>query len=816
MHDLKFAFRQLRKSPGFTAVAVLTLGLGIGANTAIYSLVQAMFFRALPVAKPHELVVVLQNTSFIPLPLGLPYADFKDLRERNHAFSDLIAYMPAPAHFSRSHEPAERAWIELVSPNYFSMLGVSAQLGRLFQTQEGRTPGADPLLVLTHAFWQQRFGGDPGIVGQPVLLNGRPFTVIGVTPPAFRSTEWALAVSAFVPATMAGAVMPDGEEFLNSRHSDAFRLMGRLKPGTNLEQARSEFGALYQQLAREYPKSKDKKQLLLVPESRARPDPALSELAPLLALLFLGLAGLVLLVACANVANLMLARGIDRARELAIRSSLGASRGCLLRQLLTESVLLSLVAGTVAIAVAACAGSLLRSTGPPGNLPIRMDHGWDWTVPLFTVLIALLAGILTGLLPALRATRPGLNTNLKESSAAATGPARHRLRNLLVVSQVALCLVLLICAGLFFRSLQRAGRLELGFRPEKVLLASVDLGLKGYPTNQARLFHRRLLDKVRAWPGVEAAGLSSALPFDYQIDFISITVDGGIPQANDDYLNVNYAAVSEDYFAAAGTPLLQGRAFTSFDNADGPRVAVVNETMAQRLWPGENPIGKRLRLRANGPWAEVVGLTVTGKYFMLSEEPRPYLYLPLAQEHAGKIHLFARSRPAPAALAPAVRDSFASLDPQLPVFNLLPLERHLHGSVLALMPLRLGMILAGAQGILGLLLGMMGLYAVVACVVRSRTREIGVRAALGARPADILRLVIRDGMRLWLVGAVVGLILAFAAGIGLSRVLFGVRAVEPAVFIGVLVLLGLAALLACWLPARRATKVDPMEALRHE
>jgi len=816
MTDLKFAFRQLLKNPGFTAVAVLTLALGIGANTAIYSLVNGLFFRSLPVSKPDELVVILQKTSFIPLPLGLPYADFKDLRERNDVLADLIAYMPAPAHFSVAGEPATRAWIELVSPNYFSMLKVSARLGRVFAAEEGRAPGADPLIVLTHAFWQQRFGGDPGIVDKTVLLNGRSFTVIGVTPPEFRSTEWALAVSAFVPATMVGAVMPDGGEFLNSRHADAFRLMGRLKPGVDIGQARAEFEGLFQGLAAEHPESKENKQLMVVPESRARPDPALAEMAPLMAGLFLGLAGLVLLVACANVANLMLARAVGRAREFAIRSSLGAARGRLLRQLLTESLVLSLVAGVVAALAAAWAGFALSVARPPGDLPVRTDHGWDWTVPLFTLGVAIAAGIITGLLPALRATRLNLNSSLKDGSSAAVGLQRYRLRNLLVVSQVSVCLVLLVCAGLFLRSLQRAGDLDLGFRPKNVLLASADLGLKGYSTNQAQLFHRNLIEGIGALPGVQVVGLSSAVPFDYQIDFIPVSVVGGVPGASDGFLGINFAAVSADYFAAAGTPLLQGRGFNSFDTAESPRVVVLNQTLAARLWPDANPIGQRIRLRKDGPWAEVIGLTGTGKYFMLSEEPRPYVYLPLTQEHAGKVHLFARTKSGPTALVGPVRAAFASLDAQLPVFNLMPLETHLQSSVLALMPLRLGMTLAGAQGALGLLLAVIGLYAVVAHGVRSRTREIGVRVALGAQREDILRLVSGEGMRLLLVGAGVGLVAAMGAGFGLSRVLFGLHQVEFIVLAVVLVVLAAAAMLACWLPARRAARVDPMEALRNE
>lgn len=816
MNDLKLAVRQLRRSPGFAAVAVLTLALGIGANTAIYSMVNALFFQRLPVSRPAELVVVMQKTPFLPIPMGWPYADFKDLRERNDAFTDLIAYLPTAVHLGVEGQSAERIWIELVSPNYFSMLGISAPQGRVFRPGEGEAPEADPLFVLTHDFWQRRFGGDTSIVGKTIHLNGKPFTAIGVTPPGFRSTEWAIAIDGFVPATMAASVVPDGEAFLTSRRADAFRLMGRLRPGVDAVQARSAVEVAFRRIADEHPREKENKRPLVIPEGRARPDPALSEVVPLLAVLFGGLVGLVLLIACANVANLMLARGAMRERELAIRHSLGAGRGRLIRQLVTESVVLALLAGVAALAVAHGMGALLSGFGEGGPIPVRSDHRWDWTVPAFTLGIALVAGVLTGLWPAWRATRPDVVGSLKEGSSTLAGPMRHRLGSLLVSSQVAMGLVLLACAGLFLRSLERADNLDLGFRPEHRLLASVDLALQGYSEERTREFRRGLLERVEAMPGVRSAALSTALPMYHQVDFIGVGIEGGVPQAPDGSLPVNFAAVSPGYFRTAGTALARGRAIDATDTAEAPPVAVINEALARRLWPGEDPLGKRLQLGGNGPWAEVVGLTGTGRYFMLAEEPRPYLYLPLSQRHAGQLHLYLDTMVSPATLAPAVRDAIAQIDPHLPVANLLSMQDHLDRSAMAFMPLRMGALLTGAQGLLGLFLGTMGLYAVVAYVVRGRTREIGVRVALGADRGDIFRMVVRDGMRSVAVGAGIGLVLALGAGFGLSRVLFGLASFEPAVLVAVIVLLGLAAFLACWMPARRATRVDPVVALRTE
>jgi predicted permease len=568
-------------------------------------------------------------------------------------------------------------------------------------------------------------------------------------------------------------------------------------------------------LATDHPNEHKGARALLIPENRARPDPSLADFLPIFAVVFAGMVGLVLFIACANVANLMLSRALVRQRELVIRSALGASRFRLVRLQVVESLVLALLAGALALIVARWTGEALAGFTPAGDIPVNTDHPWDWRVYAFTFLVSIVAGVGTGLWPALKASRAELTQVLKEGGGRVS-PGRHRLRNALVMGQVTLSLVVLISAGLFVHSLQELGALPLGFRSEGLLMASLDLGLQRYGDERGRQFVERLVERTEALPGVSSASLTLHVPLDYGIQISEVAIDGDIAGSKDGYVSNAYSVVGPRFFETAGIALQRGRAFERNDNQGSRPVAVVNGVMARTLWPGQDAVGKRFRFGRNGDWTSVVGVAADGKYVMLAEEPRTYFYLPLDQHYRSPITLIVRGASDPSALVKPLQDLLRELDPDLPIFNLRTMERHIRESVFGLMPLRMGATMAAVQGLLGLFLAVMGLYAVVSYAVTQRTHEIGVRMALGAEPGDVLRLVVREGMRLTSVGVAIGLLVAFGVGFGLSRVLYGVSAVDAGVMAGVTALLVGVAGLACYLPARRATRVDPVVALRYE
>ncbi len=814
MDDFRHALRSLRKQPGFTAVAVLTLALGIGVSISLFSILSAFFLQPLPIKDSERLVLVMQHGDVINVPYGHSYPDYLDYRDATHTLADLAAYMPSPAHVSARGQTPERTWVEIVSSNYFALAQVTPAFGEFPKPGDDRGRTA-PAVVLAYRYWQRRFGGNPSLVGQAITINGRMFTVSAIAPESFTGVSWAMAVSGWIPSGAMGSLMDGGDAFRENRGAPAFRIIGRLVPGKTVEDARAELDVVARRLAAAYPAEHKGSRVLVIPENHARPDPAISGFLPVFAGVFAAMVGLVLLIACANVANLMISRAIARQRELVVRSALGASRLRLIRLQIVETLVLAAAAGVVGLLFAQWAGALLSRFAPSGDIPVNTDRPLDWRVYAFTALVSLVAGVAAGLWPARKATRFELAEALKEGSSAA-GTSRHRLRNLLVIGQVMMSLVVLASAGLFMHSLQQLQALPLGFRPDNLLMLSVDLTLQQYSDRRGRRFLEDLLARAEALPGVRAATLTVHVPFDYGMQFTDVGIGREIPGSKDNYVSTAFNVVGPKYFETAGGTIVRGRAFDTGDNEQSRRVAVVNETMARILWPGEEPIGQRFQFGRNGNWIEVVGMAANGKYVMLAEQPRPYFYVPLAQRYQSPITLMVRTASDPALLATPLQKLLHEGDPDLPVYNVRTMDRHLRESVFGLMPLRAGAWMAAVQGAIGVLLAIMGLYAVVSYAVTRRTREIGVRMALGANRGDVVRLVVREGMRLSVIGLAIGLLLAAGVGLVVSGVLYGVVPVDVPVLGGVTVLLLLISALACYVPARRATRIDPLVALRYE
>ena len=806
--DLRYGARMLRKHKGFSAVAVLTLALGIGANTAIFSLLNTALFRPLPIAQPEQVVSLSNNEGALRFS-GFSYPNYRDLRDRNNVFSDLLAYRFAP--LSLSHDGInERVWGYIVSGNYFDVLGVKPLLGRTITLDDDRNRGAHPVVVLSHQCWQQRFGGNPSVIGKNIIVNGGSYTVIGVAPQGFYGTEVVAAPELWFPIMMQ-AQLEAGDDGLDKRGVENIFLQGRLKPGVSIAQAQSAVDAIAQQLAREYPDNNEKKTIKL-----AAPGWMGGMLrAPLLG--FVGLlmvvVALVLLLACTNLANLLLARAAERRKEIAVRLALGVSRFQLVRQLLTESVLLACVAGVLGVALAWWLISLAVRFKPPIDVPLQVDLHLDYRVLIFAGVISLITGVLFGLLPAWQATKTDLLTALKDDAAAGV-QGRSWLKNSLIVFQVALSLVLLVGGGLMVRALQKVETVQLGFNPGNAIEMSFDLRLQGYEQGQIRESQKRLLERVRALPGVQEAGMADLVPVDLHMSMEAVFIEGQLPERNARAPRTYSNRVTPGYFGAMGTRLLQGREFAVQDNENAPRVVIVNETFARRFWPGQDPLGKQFRLRGvELQPVQIIGVAQDGKYANLGEEAKPFVYRPLWQSFVGSSTLVVRSTSEQQNIMAAVRSELQQLDPNLPIASAKTMTEHLS---FPLLPARLAASLLGSFGLLGLALAAIGLYGVMSYSVSKRIREIGIRMALGARGPDVLRLIVSQGMKLVLIGVALGLIGALALTRVMKTLLMGVSATDPLTFVGTALLLTFVALLACYLPARRATKVDPMIALRHE
>jgi predicted permease len=819
--DLRFGLRMLVKAPGFTLIVVLSIALGIAVNTSVFTMINGLLFKPMPVRQPERLVALYTTEPNQPYPGAFSYLDYIDYRDHNQVFSDLFIHYTTQLSLKRPDGLAEMVAGELVTGNYFTGLRLDTALGRLFTPDDDRKPGGHPVVVLGHAFWQRRFGGDPSVIGQAVKLNGHDFTIIGVAKQGFSGTrQFGWIPDVYLPLMMYAQAIPGTDDrFLNRRGSGSFNVNGRLKDGVSIEQARAAMSVMAKQLANKYPQTNTNLGVGVLPGgSKIQPAITLMGYVPIVSGLMMGLVGLVLLVACANVANLLLARATVRRREIAVRLALGASRLRLVRQLLTESVMLASLGGALGLLLAVWLSSFFSLGVPELDFQTTdLDYGLslDHRVLGFTLLLSVLTGIIFGLLPALQASKPDLVPTLKgETSSATQGLRRFSMRNLLVVSQVALSLMLLISAGLLIRSMQNAQTMNPGFRTDHLLMASVNLDLHGYERDKGLNFYKQLLPHLRALPGVEHASFAGPLPLDQYNYGSALFIEGYVPKRENERLNILYSIVGADYFETMETPLVQGRAFTERDDTNAPRVAIINEALARRYWPNQNPLGKRLRLdNVQSPWLEVIGVARDGKYLTLGEAPTDYLFLPFQQNYDGRMTLLVHTASDPTSVAAGIRQEVKRLDDRLPVYGVRTapqfLDRLLSGpkSIAGLV---------SVFGLIALLMAAVGLYGVMSYAVAQRTREIGIRIALGAGTGNVLRLVLRQGLGLVLIGVTLGLGGAFTLMWLTRHLLYGVSATDPLSFLVLPLLLAGVALLACWIPARRAAQVDPLVALRYE
>jgi putative ABC transport system permease protein len=808
--DLRYGLRTLARKPGFTVIAVISLALGIGANTAIFSLVNLILFRPLPVANPQEVVSVSPVGKDGAL-AAFSYPNYIDFRDRNEVLSGLLASRFVVVSMSRNGNN-EKVWGDLVSGNYFDVLGVKPALGRSFLPEEDKTRLSHPVVVISHSLWQRRFGGDPSVVDSDVLINGMKFKVIGVAPAGFKGTEVIYTPEIYAPFATQKWIEPEND-YLDKRDESNMFAVGRLKPGVSAAQAEASLNLLAAQLAKDFPNENEGLGIQVIPPGFVVPQFRNAMLGVSAALM--GLVALVLLIACANLANLLLARATERGKEIAIRLSIGASRARIVRQLLTESVMLAVAGGLAGVALARWIIDSIMALKPPIAIPITLELHVDWRVLVFSMIVSVITGVLFGLVPALQATKPDLIPALKDA-ASQSGARRSLLRNGLVVAQIAVSLLLLIAAGLTLRALQQLRVMNPGFNPENVLMMNFDLRLQGYQTDVGSQLRKQLLNRVESLPGAQSASITGFMPLSMNYNGATILIEGRPQERGVNAPSAMQAGVGLKYFETIGTPLVAGRDLTEQDQEGKTRSAVVNETFARKFFPGANPIetalGKQFRTSPEEqPW-QISGVAKDGKYWTIGEDPQAFVWFPI-RDQLSYNHLLVRTSAKPETLIGAIRAEFRNLDPNLPVTDVKTLTEHMS---LSLFPARAFASLLSAFGLLALTLAAIGIFGVMSYAVSQRTREIGVRMALGAGAKDIFKLVIGRGLSLTLIGVGVGLALAVVGTRFLSSLLYNVSAVDPLAFVGVTLLLVAVAFLACYFPARRAMKTDPMVALRHD
>ena len=813
--DVLFALRTFRRAPAFTAAAVLSLALGIGVNTAIFTLINTLFLNPLPVERASELVAVYtvdaKNASPFGNLLQVSFPNYKDFRDRNTVFTGLAAYsFPLAVNASIGPSP-EQLFCEMVTGNYFSVLGIRPARGAFFGPEDDRVPGASPVLVLSYTAWQRRFGGAADVVGRTIALNGTPFTIVGIAPDGFHGVNSLFGPDGWLPTMTYGQVLPAQlRGWMDERRALVFSLAGRLTPHATIDQARANLAVIATALEKEYPLPNEGRSASLRPLTEATIFPGIREALAAGTAVLMVIVSLVLLIACSNVANLLLARATSRRQEIAVRLAMGASRARLVRQLMTESVLLGLMGGGLGLVVAVWTRNVIWSTRPPFFAQNFVDPQLDARVLLFALAVSVATGLVFGLVPALASSRTDVVTAIKDQSRAAGRPRRRfGLGNLLIIGQVALSLIALITAALFLRSSRNAAHIDPGFDIDHVAVMLVSPGQQGYDPGRAQQFFQAVSARVGAIPGVRGTSWAVNLPL-FGGFSRSVFIEGHEQDKQMAGILTLANAVDVGYFETTSIPILQGRAFTEADRAGSMPVAIINDTMAHRFWPNESPIGRRFRFYTEPEYREIVGVARTVKYVTLGETPQPAAYMPLRQSQNDTMVLYVRAAGDPASLLVPVQREIRRIDGNVPIQNAQLVRDVIDQSLWAV---NLGAGLLGVFGALALTLACVGLYGVLAYSVAQRTHEIGLRMALGAGRGQVLQLVLRQGLTLVAIGVVVGL----AGALGVSRLiqslLFG-SAYDPVGFAAASVALLAVATLASFLPARRASRVDPLVALR--
>jgi len=818
--DVRYGFRMLLKSPATTLVAVLTLALGIGANTTIFSAVNGIMLRPLPVENADRLVVLAGHQGGDPFQ-RFSYADFNDIRSQADGFSQVMAYDLTLAGMEyRNH--TEPVVLSYVSGNFFSGLGLKPAQGRLIYGNDTEQPATENVVVLGYGYWKKRFGADPTIIGEQVKMNGHSVTVIGVAPESFHGTYAIVDMQAYIPLGMRTRwQIPDKDakpgEYWTKRDIHDLTLLAVPKPGVTRKQAEVSANVVAQRLNQQYPETHKSVSYQLYSEKTSRPEPDPTNGTVIVGVIFMCLAGLVLLLACLNVANIVLVRATGRERELAIRTALGAARMRIVRQLLTESLLLGICGGVLGLIAGIWTSRLVSSIHiEVANIPLRFDFSFDSRVFTFAFASALLTGLLVGLAPAWRAARSDFNQVLHEGSRGILGSGRARLRTVLAGGQVALSLMLLVVAGLFIRSTVNTEHAYLGFDPRNVLNATMETRTIGFDLERSKQFYRELEERARALPGVQSVSIAASVPLGYSNEGSLLYIEGQSATSKEAVPYVLYNVVDPPYFSTMRVPLLRGRALTGQDTERTPAVAVINEAMAKKFWPNQDPLGKRFSSRsASGPFMEVVGLVRQGKYNDPVDDTVPFYYVAQSQSPTTFVTLQLRTAGDPRTLAPDVERLVHDMAPALPVTDIQTMEDAL-GGVNGFFLMRMGTRFTTALGLLGLVLAIVGVYGVISYAAAQRTHEIGVRMALGASRTDILKMVLRQGFVLVGIGVIAGLALTFVAARGISSLLVGVKPTDPLTLGVVAVLLAIVGLVASLIPARRAMKIEPLRALKYE
>ena len=812
--DLRHGFLLLRANPVFAGAAVLSLAFGIGANTAVFSFADALLLRPLPVPRPDEVLTVGWT---VRGRLVASYRDYVDVRDRSESFEGLVAFTTATAVFATEPDSLPRLSMGmLVSGNFFPVLGVEPQLGRDFRPEEDEVPGRDAVVILGHDFWEQQFGGDRSILGRTVRLHGIEFTVIGVAPASFTGLDQYSRFEFYAPLMMWPRLLTDpGTEPLEARDFRSLTIKGRLERGVTMAQAQTEVSSIARDLERAYPDTNRNRSIAVRTEleTRIQQHPPLARLIAMVTTL----AAAVLFVACANVAGLLASRAPLRAREISLRLAIGAGRLRVIRQLITESLVIAMIGGLLGLGVGYAGVSLFRQFRIPTELPIAASFELDRRALMVSLVVALVSAVLFGLAPAIRSTRADLTAVMKASDAAASGQRWGR--GLLVGGQVAVCVVLLVVATFVYRGFQQRLGIGPGFRTDRVLLMWFKPSLVQYSDAQAQQFFEQVAERARLVPGVESATLASYVPMDGGVERVTIVPEGFQFPVGTETAEVPSSVVDEQYFETLGLPILKGRGFRATDDADAPRVAIVNEQLAQHYWPGRDPLGKRFRLNdSGGPWVEIVGLAKNSKYVVLTESPAEFAYFPYKQRPQPRMALMVESIGDPSSLVTPLRAVVRGLDANQPIYNVRTLEENYRMRTVVIFHVVIGLI--GAMGVMGLALAIVGLYGLVAYAASRRTKEIGIRMAIGAGRSEVVRMVLRQGIVLALAGLGAGLVASVGASRALSVVFLGGpggdHRTDPAAFVLVAATVLAVTLLAAYIPAHRASRVDPTEALRYE